>query len=995
MAFQFALASSGGTLDPKRIVISTDGATWTTITRSTSIVDNTLTELPFRSMYYAGSFWFATTLADVNGRINWYSINLYDWYPCIRTTGANITSTLNDFSYHLDTYWALTGQDTWKSDDGINWERVPGVVSGPADKEGIAYGNLSVAVAADEGRYFTYTTDGINWTTEPTGLGGTFGGSSNIEYSHTGGFYTVWRKTSTIAGDSVEVSTTYDFGVTWTNTTIPNWENTRYASGVMPDGTVVITGFYDDPLGLGTNIVELAYSTDGINWAIESSPTGSDEIYYVNIAERPASDVILIANTFGETYGNSSIGQGNPWTLVDVKVDSGDTSTRINGIANSYPLVSADPYIIVGADVPIYTVEQYTIIQATLRYEAPVQTGQDSLMLYRVSKDYRYAKTGEVFPAMPQTDEGRPYYDDIYDPDDPLQTTFSTQPGILPYRYEIVEPWGQIAVFINGVDVTFFREAATVIENISWQTFGNFEAASFFLPAITFYDKLAETIPTTASGTGGGILPNAIQWLTDDAPIEIKRIRPDSTLETIWLGVVNGLDLDPSGVGMRITAHGLLYEANHQLLPGDFTEPNIIVPRDTGLLAAEVLNSISGEWSYAEPITTGIETIKSPNWDNALDFLRNLNSFGSPEIWIDTDYKPYVNGRPDIPADRRASTFDLIAGQDGIEMSLQYDATASPTVIYGTGSKHSGVQWRNVVYPAISGQTPFLYNYPFDTPEEKLSKGMSNTDTVTGFGVSALTLRLKAKGFISSQYFFTTYFDDTVETAVKTAQEYYGLDVTGELDGVLWSRLTDIADIFDGAYIAPLYTSPLIDPSDPSYDPSVRRVEQFIDFGANIDPDDAAVVAQQIVERDMIQYTVDAISPTIWKQRKSVTGTITLTMDPIEYVSGGDVSRWDLKPGDSIRIIPHIFAPIQDDTHDAEANTRWEAGDSGGSLLLYIKRIEWSFGDTPSAILTVSTRNLEYNELDAAQARVRVSNAERAIEQKAKKASGKTAGSQS
>jgi len=996
MEYNFVAVGAGSSIstsaeDPRDIHVSEDGLNWQTIKRNPGQIINSSSgeELPLYTISYANGYWFSVSSFN-RPKTFWRSLDLINWFPCTTPSGGIVQPRIGaentEVFYAFNKYWTSVGNidGPYVSDDGLTWSIFD---TGGIDTMAEAPGILAIA----NQNAFKFTNDGINFTGK--GIPFTAGGSvgrTYLSYS-TNGFFTALRSYDNINGEGLEAATTYDFGDTWTFTDITS---IIFDVTYMPkhnsfsDGTLFWKGEKSDGTGV------LVTTADGTTFNEVASPIPATEptAYTSTIANGPLGngpEVILISNAYGLAYGNSSIDQGNPWTLLDLGIDPDDDTTLIRHISNKYPTpVSLLSYIEVGANNPVYTVSQDSLIQATLRYEAPIETGQNNLTLYKVYKDYRYSKTGEAFPAMPKTDEGLPFYEDIYDPDDPNQTLFSTQPGVLPYRYEQVEPWGKIAIFINGQDVSFFRDAATIIEAISWQTLGNFEAASLYFPMISQYDKLAETTPTTSSGTGGGVLPDAIPWLTDKGGIEIKRIKPDDTLETIWLGTINGFDLDPSGIGMRITANGLLYEANHQLLPGQYVNPTVITPKDTGLLAAEILNSIDGQWSYAEPLETGISTIKTPSWEDALGFLRNLNAIGSPKIWIDTDYKPYVTGRPDLDPERKDNAFDIIAGQDGIDLSLQYDSTANPTVIYGTGRTTTGVEWRNVVYPASPSPGR---DYPFDNPEQTIKKGMGPWDTLSFVAIGNLWLRLAEKGFLPQTQGFRLYFTDELEAAVKAAQEAYGFDITGEVDINLWSRLNDIADISEGAYIAPLYISPLVDPSSPSYDPSVRRVEQFIDFGSNLTAEDGKDVAEKIVLRDMIQY--NSSGTPIYKQRKSVTGNITMTMDPVEYIDGEPVSRWDLKPGDSIRVIPHIFSSIQDDKHDAESGTRWEAGDSGGSVVLYIQKIEWSFTDTPKATLTVSTRDLEFSELDAAQARVKVSNAERAINQKAKKASGKTAGS--
>ena len=874
------------------------------------------------------------------------------------------------------------------SSDGSTWIRTGSSISGITESLTSAcdYGNGIYAFGSVGNSY----GDAAIWVTGNDGVSFTeklIQGSPTSSIAGTG-IYTIaylgpkWVGLKTVAGNFPARNYVYAFESsdntgTFTGTTTPFYDWNANPSSTITGNTVYALG----RTAAGGH--QVAKNAGATGWTNSDLPTvsGATQVAY--------SDITAIENTVVVT-GLYVMG-GVTYGLIVTSLDGGVTWTRTDGnawtvpiwsAANNAPIVDEGPFEIASG-----TISQYTDIQATLSYNAPATTGYDALTLYRVTKDFRFGGTGQAFPIPPKSIDGLPYYQNAYDPANP-GTIFTTQPGQLPYHEEIIEEWGKVAVLINNEDVTFFRGGATVVENVSWQSFGNFETASIFLPTVTMFDNLGVARPNLTSGTGGGLLPGSLSWLYDSAPVEIKRILPDGSQTTIWLGSVNNLQVESNGVGMRVSAHGLIYDANHQVLPGPINENTVARanPQDVGLLTADVLNSIDGRWSYAQPIAVGIDTIKVPNWDNALEFLRNLAALGTPELWIDENGKPYVNGRPN--GSRPASTIDIIAGQEGVELELAHDGTAPATVIYGSGSLPGGTVWRNVVYayPSPSNPSYEALRWPFDDPNTLMILGMKNADTITNYGVTSLCNRLIALGRLSRTY---TVYNRTIETAVKNLQDDWGFDDTGKVDYKLWSRLINVSDVTQGAHIEPLYISPLVDPTSPSYDPTVRRVETYMDFGSDITVDEAKVVAEQIAMRDMIQYNTTGTP--IYKQNKSITGTIGMTICPVGYSNPAtsDVSRWDIKPGDSVRIWGHVLAPIPADTHTYPAGTTWEGGDSAGSVLLYVKRIEWDLAGTPKAILTVSSRDLEYSELDAAQERVRVSNAEEALVKKVKKAKRK------
>lgn len=935
---------AGGITTPT-IVQTTDGINWTTVTTS---------GLPLRGQVDAVHFGDDLFLATISGATISTENGIYKSADGITWVQVNTSQGTVEFAWGED-IWARIQQSnaSISFNDGTTWTTAPFTLT---NANRIAYGSgrfLVFARSSGSTIALRRYTIGTGW--DLVNISGPRGGNfsvTGLEYNNNRWVGIITYSTGPA---SVYSMVSLDNGNTWTFNLI----NTATASGGLAYGKtpggprVWVTG-----VAVGATIFT-AYSTDLVTWTLGTNPFPTQVIGAVNYA----NSVFFVSQS--TVTGQLARSSSNPPSFS--LVAGSPLMTTIFGLSDTFPRED-DPFTDIEAlGNNGHTVYQPSYIYASLLYRGPLVNAENALTLYTVQKDYRYDSATELVPVSPKvSDDGLPFYTDVYPVGgDPEDDEFSTRPGQVPYHSETISPWGKIGILINNEDVTFFRDAPTIIESISWQTFGNFETLSLYFPHITVYDKLGLATPTTSSGTGGGVIASSIPWLNDSNNVEIRRLKPDNTEETLWIGSINGLELDPSGYGVRLTCSGLLYDTNHQLIPGAFREVEFVAPEDVGIITANTLNSLSGRWTYAEPATVGVETIKIGNWDNALDFLRALNTFGTPKLWFDTNATPFVTGRPDM------NEFDLVAGQEGVELNLAYDSNAIPTHIYGTGTIPSGAAWRNVIYPRMTGDDA-QYRWPFDDVNATLSKGMRNRDTINNNGLTALGFMLQDKALISPFAPPLTRFSNSVQGFVEQLQEIYEQEVTGDVDIELWNNLVSdtrgVGNSVGNAYIAPLYVSPLVDPTSPSYDPNVKKVEQFIDFGGDITLEEGIAVAESIVLRDLIR--VNTGEPAVYRPRKSVTGNITLTVCP------ATISRWDIKPGDRVKVWTHLFAPIPKDTHNTVEGFTQEAGEWGGSVVLYVSRVDWSFNGTPTVTLEVSSRDLEYSELEAAKNRTRVSNAQ-------------------
>ena len=497
--------------------------------------------------------------------------------------------------------------------------------------------------------------------------------------------------------------------------------------------------------------------------------------------------------------------------------------------------------------------------------------------------------------------------------------------GNLTATSETVEEWGRLAVFVDGRDITYFRDIPASISSISWQRLGNFETAEFTIPGVSIFETL---------GVGD------LAWLRESAYVRIARVHPDNSTSTIWLGTINAINPGDNNLGVRLTAHGLLFDANYRVAKAPVFTKDTELVQDLGYDIAATLNSVRGRWAkLPEDTVTGVDGAKEPSWETGLTYIQNLlalavtNAGNAWTVWLDTDAKPSLIQTLAIPGHK---TVTLVAGQDGVEDGLALDTLSGVTTVYGQGVTRKGAAWRNTKYPAATSTKP---RYPLDDPDEAFGEGSSNGTTVSGNGVTKLQQRLTALGYTVS---VTGYYGEQTTTQVTKFQKAKKLKQTGVVDLTTWNRLFSINDISAGAWIAPLASLSAVQPRlyddngvdigpNPSYDPNVRPLEQFIDFGDGVSLTEATRAAQAIIARD---------------GQRPTEGTLTLTVCPPE------VARFDIAPGDKITYKKH-----------------W-----GENITLIVHRVEWQLDDTPSVALTVSTRDMDYKELDAAMNRIAQTN---------------------
>jgi peptidoglycan hydrolase-like protein with peptidoglycan-binding domain len=498
---------------------------------------------------------------------------------------------------------------------------------------------------------------------------------------------------------------------------------------------------------------------------------------------------------------------------------------------------------------------------------------------------------------------------------------YTVSGGTLTAVSETVSEWGTLAVLINGEDITMFRGVHIGVSNLSWNRLGHYETAAFTIPTITVLER---------HGTGD------LDWLTDSGTVTVQRVAPNGTRTTIWLGTINAIQPGPDGVGIDVTAHGLLYDASYRVAVGPAASELGEVVQDVGTDIVATMNKYRAGWDTMSSTITGVQAAREPAFETVLDYLKSLlalavtDAGNSWTIWLNGT-QPSLRQMANIPG---AKTVTYTAGSDGVDDQLAVDTLAGFTTIYGQGVSEAGAAWRNTKFPAATSSAP---RFPLDDVSEAFTTGATNASTVTGTGVTAVQNRLNT--LIDAGLTVDGIFTEEVAAAVTTFQAADNITETGAVDLLTWIALHGNINTAAGAYIAPLATHPNVSPrlydtngadigENPNYNPAMRPRETFVDFGDGVNITAARRAAQAVINRD---------------SQQPVEGSLALTVCPEE------TARWNIRPGDRITLQNH-----------------WAE-----DLDLLVHQVEWQLGDTPTVTVTVSTRDMEYTELDAAINRLR------------------------
>jgi hypothetical protein len=489
------------------------------------------------------------------------------------------------------------------------------------------------------------------------------------------------------------------------------------------------------------------------------------------------------------------------------------------------------------------------------------------------------------------------------------------------FRIEAGATWtvgtASITLGTAGIDITLIGSVPTILESMGFAEWGGETVASLTLPELAPFDDPAAI----------GIYPGG--------NIDIYRVLPAAeavvagTAEVgYWHGIVASLEVsDGHGLTSSVTVQcvGALYGETSMRAHQPTMYDTVL---DAGSWAGRALSPILYERPFTpftrfffESETTGIEVrYRGSRGQMVVDYLDELLALSQDADAQWTIRRAYqALGSTSYPRARwyylNAVSEELagavqqntvFAGGYGVNLSLSYSADESFTTVYGEGihpvdsSDLSGSRWRNAVYPGLTQTMP---SYPdrVSGSDYPITSGDTDGDFTTDV-ITQLTSQLRSIGAPSVT--IGTAFTATVGSAIAWLKEDLGYaNTNANIGGTAeWAWLysdgqgTGFTDLSSG-WFKPLasltetekylYTSTGdVSGDNPSYDPSVLRVDRVISYGDGITKSVARKNAKRIIRQS---------STAPW------VGTITLTSDPTDE-NGTGRSRLDIREGGWIRV---------------------------------------------------------------------------------------------
>jgi hypothetical protein len=438
--------------------------------------------------------------------------------------------------------------------------------------------------------------------------------------------------------------------------------------------------------------------------------------------------------------------------------------------------------------------------------------------------------------------------------------------------------WGRERVLVNGKDVTFLRGIYTIVESWSHASPFGFWRASLFFPQATGHEVL-----TTALGVA----------VLKGANVDLQLILPDGSIDPdpLWEGLVTETEAikTETSYGVRVTCQGYLYQADLQCQkPRASFSNNDPVAISTRV--KQTFNQLIGRRYKPLTVDSGPSSATTRKRgslsQSALNFAAELlaTSWGTSGVrWTVLDKAPGRRAHL-VRVDNTTQHYTKSFGAIGFAVSPDDDLTERPNVIFGSGITPKGGAWSNY----------FLPNYhPDDTAVFPLGLGATFVAGGGTGGFQDFSDAMRARGFNQFASQDTYLASDTYD--VEAFQRQAGITDDGIVGRQTWDALfmpgSNVGSLGGGLYL-PLAWDPRVEPHlyngrgqvvgpNPDYDPTVLRVEKWVNYGDGVYKRDA---------RKSARRELAALSDDGW------TGTATFRTNPEEC------HRFRMKGGRNLRI---------------------------------------------------------------------------------------------
>ncbi|HET9654601.1 MAG TPA: peptidoglycan-binding domain-containing protein, partial [Kineosporiaceae bacterium] len=442
------------------------------------------------------------------------------------------------------------------------------------------------------------------------------------------------------------------------------------------------------------------------------------------------------------------------------------------------------------------------------------------------------------------------------------------------------EPWGWWRITVGGVDKSFFRGAPTLLT--SWEDVEPFGSgpAQLQIPRITPFDQ-----------PGAGELA----WLTPGADVALVHLRPDSTTDIRWAGIIAAEEpeLDESSWTYKATLLGSAFVSDLQT----HKPPTWLPPTDIGWVIADTLNqAVSRRTATVARVTTGILTTQRGDPSSGVvaycqELLGTATTDDGANQWTVARIPGTQGGLEIRLKDRTTVHWMVRAGQRGASVRLTRDSTQAANRIYGRGVRTDGYSWENRVYPDLRKDTAPAY--PYSGAGHVMTVGSTDAGTTTGHGVSDFQRRVNELGLTGTHVAVDGVYNTADAKACRVVQKHFGIQVDEVCGPQTWAALFDVganAGDLSSSFRLPLAWDPKVMPRlynadgsdagpNPAYDPAVPVVDRDENFGPGISKEDGRRSAVAELARSSTPGWV---------------GTIVLRADPNEG------SRWDIQAGQNI-----------------------------------------------------------------------------------------------
>lgn len=427
------------------------------------------------------------------------------------------------------------------------------------------------------------------------------------------------------------------------------------------------------------------------------------------------------------------------------------------------------------------------------------------------------------------------------------------------------DEYAYLQIVVEGVDITLYNGIETPFPQ--WRRAEPFgaQAATIELPQITAFHS------TPA-------------WAIAGANVSIRLDIIGGSPVSLFEGFVMDTGVREDSGTFTLEAMGVLYGADLTLRKPAFTT----APKDIGSLIPHLLNHApSRRWSSTAKAVTGIQSSVAGGWEPLLTgYIQELLATA-----LDSSKRQWtlscVNRQPVLELkDTTTIAATVRAGQRGVSIDLNSDASEAPNAIYGEGIASDGGRWRNAKYPNWKpDDTP---DYPYNPPTTSIKVGTRDADTDSGDGVSVWQRKVGQP--------VTGTFSRADRIALKRIQRAGGILDDGFLGPQSWATTFDTGantGSLDGAFIAPLAAATEVESrlygpdgddlgANPDYDADIIRVERKINYGQGVPKSKGVTNAKRTLARD---------SNPGWL------GVITFTLDP------STKSKYELREGENIRVL--------------------------------------------------------------------------------------------